>query len=187
MQDTYRQTPNTRHISTLLSALAKAGQDQLAMQILEGMMDGSDNESTVDNAGIDTDEEETNGREQRQKHAWTATRITVDIPQTKQRLELPRVALTRISINSVLHALAQNGKYETARQFLEKMKRGNCLGIETGTDRKDRRKSSLSSSSRKTTNSVVLTPILPDTVTYNTVLSACRNAKDAEELVQEVS
>lgn len=83
-----------------------------------------------------------------------------------------------VAINTVLKAFANTGNYEGAKMLLERMKLGEYFSIDGYGNHQPG--SGVSSPDQ---NNV----IYPDAISYNTVLSACRDSREAKCLVKEVS
>jgi pentatricopeptide repeat protein len=127
-------TPTTWHLGSLLTALAKSGQYELALQMLDGMQAGNP--------------------------------IVFPVAGGKKELMLPAVPLDLIAINTVLFACAKVENWKGAKELLEKLKSGYYTTWDS------RRNSSV--------------PILPDEISYNALLSACRDPAEAKAIVREM-
>jgi len=127
-------TPTTWHLSALLTALAKAGQHELALEMLDGMEQG--NPIVLPLAG-----------------------------GNKRVLIVPAVPLDIISINTVLFACAKVENSSGAKDLLGKLKSGHYTTLDSQNKR---------------------VPILPDEISYNAVLAACRDPAEAKGIVKEM-
>jgi pentatricopeptide repeat protein len=129
-------TPTTWHLGALLTALAKAGQHELSLQMLDGLQAGNP--------------------------------IVFPVAGGNKKLLLPAVPLDLVAINTVLFACAKVENSKGAKELLEKLKSGYYTTWD---------------SSSSSNNSV---PILPDEISYNAVLSACRDPAEAKAIVREM-
>lgn len=122
-------TKNIIHYNQYLSALAKAGKDDLVWRVFEGMQKDSN--------------------------------------------VLPEI----VTLNTVLGAFARSGNYTQASRLLSRMKEGE---FEFREARNGREYVPLRGHS-------IENKLFPDTISYNSVLSACSDSKEALCLVNEVS
>ena len=126
-------SPTTWHLSALLTALARAGQLELALQMLGGMEDGNP--------------------------------IVFPVAGGNKKLILPPVPLDLVAINTVLFACAKVENSQAAKDLLEKLKSGYYTTWDSNNNK---------------------VPILPDEISYNAVLSACRDPSEAKAIVKEM-
>ena len=158
----YHQRPNTRHVSSFLLALARTGQYQTALDILEGMTNNMDPSPTDKRAVIEVKVPHNHN------HNNQTTRLTLE-----------PVPLNIIAMNNVVQACAQRGQYQAAKTLLDRMKNGEFLGIPL-VPQGQQQQQQQQHRPRK------LEPIQPNEETYNAVLLSCHKSKDAKDLIQEV-
>jgi pentatricopeptide repeat protein len=132
--------PNTLHYNSVLSALAKEGNDKMAVELLDRMVAG-----TVQSFVLDGEKSQ-----------------TVESDGVVQRTgAMPDL----ISINTVLTSFVKSENYNGAKQFFRRVKLGEFMY-----DRLDSR-----------------AVIRPDIISYNSLLSVCKDSREAKIIMQEVS
>ena len=126
---------NSRHIGAYISALAKAGEDQVVLEMMDGLK------------------------------RRTPVRLSL---YGSNSFVIPPVPCDIVLINSAIHACSQANNHQEAKRLFDELKRGEFIGSQTSR------------------SSVGDSPIRPDEITYNTLLSSCRNATEAKVLVREM-
>ena len=101
--------------------------------------------------------------------------LVLDVYQ--EMMDDPNVIPGIVTLNTVLGAFSKTGNYERASSLLSQMKKGEIVVSK-------RRKGS---DYLPLQQQMIQKSILPDTISYNSVLSACSDAKEALQLVNEVS
>lgn len=129
---------NTLHYNSVLAALAKEGDDILALELLDQMQAG-----TVQQLFLGDEE----------PHAI--------VSGTKDDDAMPDL----VSINTVLSAFVKAENYNGAKDFFERVKCGEFMYV------------------RGDQHAV----IRPDIISYNSLLSACRDPEEAASIINEVS
>uniref|UniRef100_A0A7S4IIR1 Smr domain-containing protein n=1 Tax=Odontella aurita TaxID=265563 RepID=A0A7S4IIR1_9STRA len=176
--------PNTLHYNALLAALAKkAGNAQLAMEVLEGMVNG-----TAMFAPPDQEEEEERRGDDDEKDQWQARRPQQHHHQHHHQ-HRRRAHPDLVTLNTVLAACAKSFDYASAQSLLDRLRNGDYLGHDDAPLRPDAISyNTVLSSCSDPSDAVALlremrlsrrdrySAVKPTAVSYTNAISCCKNS-----------
>jgi pentatricopeptide repeat protein len=160
--------PNAKVWGAALNACAQAGNYKEATNILLDMQDMGISPTTWHLGALLTALAKAGQHElalQMLEGMEDGNPIVFPVAGGNKKLVLPPVPLDLVAINTVLFACAKVENSQGAKDLLEKLKSGYYTTYDINNNK---------------------VPILPDEISYNAVLSACRDPSEAKAIVKEM-